>query len=90
MHVAEGDVEAAVDEALGPGAFTLLVDLGTGTGRMLELFAPRAARALGFDLQPRHADLRPHEARPRRASSTRRRGTAISTTCRFPTAPPTP
>ena len=50
MHVAEGDVEAAVDEALGPGPFTLLVDLGTGTGRMLELFAPRAARALGFDL----------------------------------------
>ena len=50
LHVAEGDVEAAVDEALGPGPFTLLVDLGTGTGRMLELFAPRAARALGFDL----------------------------------------
>ena len=50
LHVAEGDVEAAVDEALGPGPFALLVDLGTGTGRMLELFAPRAARALGFDL----------------------------------------
>ena len=50
LHVAERDVEAAVDEALGPGPFTLLVDLGTGTGRMLELFAPRAARALGFDL----------------------------------------
>ena len=50
LHVAESEVEAAVDEALGPGPFTLLVDLGTGTGRMLELFAPRAARALGFDL----------------------------------------
>jgi ubiquinone/menaquinone biosynthesis C-methylase UbiE len=50
MHVAESQVEAAVDEALGPGPFALLVDLGTGTGRMLELFAPRAARALGFDL----------------------------------------
>jgi ArsR family transcriptional regulator len=50
LHVAERDVEAAVDEALGKGPFALLVDLGTGTGRMLELFAPRAARALGFDL----------------------------------------
>ena len=50
LHVAESQVEAAVDEALGSGPFTLLVDLGTGTGRMLELFAPRAARALGFDL----------------------------------------
>jgi ubiquinone/menaquinone biosynthesis C-methylase UbiE/DNA-binding transcriptional ArsR family regulator len=50
LHVAEKEVEAAVDEALGPGPFTLLVDLGTGTGRMLELFATRATRALGFDL----------------------------------------
>ena len=50
LHVAETQVEAAMGEALGPGPFTLLVDLGTGTARMLELFAPRAARALGFDL----------------------------------------
>jgi ubiquinone/menaquinone biosynthesis C-methylase UbiE len=50
LHVAERNVEGAVDEALGPGPFSLLVDLGTGTGRMLELFGPRAARALGFDL----------------------------------------
>ena len=49
LHVAEKEVEAAVHEALGPGPFTLLVDLGTGTGRMLELFAPRAERALGID-----------------------------------------
>jgi ubiquinone/menaquinone biosynthesis C-methylase UbiE/DNA-binding transcriptional ArsR family regulator len=50
LHVAERDVEAAIDEALGPGPFSLLVDLGTGTARMLELFAPRAVRALGFDV----------------------------------------
>jgi ubiquinone/menaquinone biosynthesis C-methylase UbiE len=50
LHVAEKEVEAAMDEALGPGPFSLLVDLGTGTGRMLELFAPRASRALGLDL----------------------------------------
>jgi ubiquinone/menaquinone biosynthesis C-methylase UbiE/DNA-binding transcriptional ArsR family regulator len=55
LHVAEGDVEAAMDEALGEGPFHLLVDLGTGTGRILELFAARADRALGFDLN--HAML---------------------------------
>ncbi|MEZ5828266.1 MAG: metalloregulator ArsR/SmtB family transcription factor [Hyphomicrobiales bacterium] len=50
LHVAESQVEAAMDEALGEGPFNLLVDLGTGTGRILELFGPRAAKALGFDL----------------------------------------
>jgi ubiquinone/menaquinone biosynthesis C-methylase UbiE len=50
LHVAESQVEAAMDEALGEGSFDLLVDLGTGTGRILELFGPRAAKALGFDL----------------------------------------
>jgi ArsR family transcriptional regulator len=55
LHVAERDVEAAMDEALGDGPFNLLVDLGTGTGRILELFGARATRALGFDLN--HAML---------------------------------
>ncbi|HEY8276977.1 MAG TPA: metalloregulator ArsR/SmtB family transcription factor [Methyloceanibacter sp.] len=50
LHVTEDQVEAAISDALGQGPFNLLVDLGTGTGRMLELFAPRAKRALGFDL----------------------------------------
>jgi ArsR family transcriptional regulator len=55
LHVAEKDVEAAMGDALGPGPFNLLIDLGTGTGRILELFAPRAGRALGFDIN--HAML---------------------------------
>jgi ArsR family transcriptional regulator len=55
LHVTEKEVEAAMDEALGEGPFNLLVDLGTGTGRILELFGARAARALGFDLN--HAML---------------------------------
>jgi ArsR family transcriptional regulator len=50
LHVAESQVEEAMDRALGAGPFELLVDLGTGTGRILELFGPRAAKALGFDL----------------------------------------
>jgi ArsR family transcriptional regulator len=55
LHVAEKDVESAMDEALGEGPFDLLVDLGTGTGRILELFGPRASRVLGFDIN--HAML---------------------------------
>ncbi|MEZ0279551.1 MAG: ArsR/SmtB family transcription factor [Methylibium sp.] len=55
LHVAEKDVEVAMDEALGQGPFDLLVDLGTGTGRILELFGGRAARSLGFDIN--HAML---------------------------------
>jgi ArsR family transcriptional regulator len=52
LHVAEAEVEAAVADALGPGPFDLLLDLGTGTGRMLELFAPRFRRGVGLDLNP--------------------------------------
>jgi ubiquinone/menaquinone biosynthesis C-methylase UbiE len=52
LHVAEADVERAVSAALGTGPFNLLVDLGTGTGRMLELFAPRFRRGIGLDLSP--------------------------------------
>ena len=50
LHVAESEVEEAMRKALGPGPFKLLIDMGTGTGRILELFADRYERALGFDL----------------------------------------
>ena len=52
LHVAEAEVEAAVAAVLGPGPFELLVDLGTGTGRILELFGQRYRRGLGLDLNP--------------------------------------
>lgn len=52
LHLAEVDVEAAISGMLGPGPFDFLVDLGTGTGRMLELFAPRFRRGLGLDRSP--------------------------------------
>src|SRR5262249_9099509 len=38
LHVEEAQVEAAMLRALGNGPFERLVDLGTGTGRMLQLF----------------------------------------------------
>jgi SAM-dependent methyltransferase/DNA-binding transcriptional ArsR family regulator len=50
LYIAEGDVEAAILRAAGPGPFKRLVDLGSGTGRMLTLLGPRAEAALGLDL----------------------------------------
>ncbi|MEQ1718452.1 MAG: metalloregulator ArsR/SmtB family transcription factor [Hyphomicrobium sp.] len=50
LHVSEADVEAGMRRALGPGPFKFLADLGTGTGRVLELFADRYARGLGIDV----------------------------------------
>ena len=49
LHVAESDVETAIDRTLGKRPLGRLVDIGTGTGRMIELFAPRAAYAVGID-----------------------------------------
>jgi ubiquinone/menaquinone biosynthesis C-methylase UbiE/DNA-binding transcriptional ArsR family regulator len=49
LHAPEAVVEAAVIEALGARPIHNLVDLGTGTGRMLQLLAPRANRTVGLD-----------------------------------------
>lgn len=48
----DGPVEAALGAALGPGSLGNLLDVGTGTGRMAELFAPRAAHVTGLDKSP--------------------------------------
>lgn len=50
LHVSEAEVEAAILRAAGPGPFRRLVDLGTGSGRMLTLFGERARSAVGLDL----------------------------------------
>lgn len=55
LHVADTEVEAGIARALtGPGGRPVgrLVDIGTGTGRMIELFGPAAANALGIDRSP--------------------------------------
>ena len=49
LHVAESEVERAIDASLGKRPLGRLVDVGTGTGRMIELFAPRASQAIGID-----------------------------------------
>ncbi|HEY5712906.1 MAG TPA: metalloregulator ArsR/SmtB family transcription factor, partial [Allosphingosinicella sp.] len=52
LHVAESEVEAAIARALGDAPIGRLVDIGTGTGRMIELFGPGAVQALGIDRSP--------------------------------------
>jgi ArsR family transcriptional regulator len=49
LHVAESEVERAIDVTLGDRPLGRLVDIGTGTGRMIELFGPRASQAVGID-----------------------------------------
>ena len=52
LHVAESEVEAAIARALGPAPIGRLIDIGTGTGRMIELFGPGADQSLGVDRSP--------------------------------------
>jgi ubiquinone/menaquinone biosynthesis C-methylase UbiE len=49
LHVLEADVEDAMLRLLGNAKFENVVDLGTGTGRVLELLSPRAAHLIGLD-----------------------------------------
>jgi ArsR family transcriptional regulator len=49
LHVAEGEVEGAMLAAIGERRFDSFLDLGTGTGRLLELFAPLYRRGVGID-----------------------------------------
>jgi len=50
LHVADAAVEAAIRAAFADKPIRSLLDLGTGTGRMLELFGPDSERGLGLDL----------------------------------------
>ena len=50
LHVADNAVEDAIRAALADRPIRSLLDLGTGTGRMLELFAGEIERGLGLDL----------------------------------------
>ena len=49
LHASDEDVEAALLSALGDKRIETLLDIGTGTGRILQLLAPRCGRAVGID-----------------------------------------
>src|SRR6476659_7178208 len=50
LHVTDAAVETAIQTALADRPIRSLLDLGTGTGRMLELFGPEIERGLGIDM----------------------------------------
>jgi len=50
LHVSEEQVEAALLALQGGGKQKRFLDIGTGTGRMLELFAPYMNQAVGIDV----------------------------------------
>jgi len=52
LHVSDWAVEAAIRAALGEERIASLLDLGTGTGRILEMLGPKIDRGLGIDLSP--------------------------------------
>ncbi len=50
LHIDERVVERALREALPTGRIEDLLDIGTGTGRILELLGPRIGYGVGIDL----------------------------------------
>lgn len=61
LYISEAKVEAEMKKLIGKKPIQCLLDLGTGTGRILELFIKQYKRAIGFDINNemlRHARAR--------------------------------
>ncbi len=52
LHAPDAPVEAALQQALGAHTLGRVLDIGTGTGRMAELFAGQASHVTGLDKSP--------------------------------------
>ena len=50
LHAPDKAVEAALLKLVGKRPFQAMLDLGTGTGRLLEIFAPLYRRGIGIDM----------------------------------------
>lgn len=50
LHVDDAKVEAAIKQLIGGAKLAKLLDIGTGTGRMLQLLGPNALDAVGIDI----------------------------------------
>ncbi|PIW28695.1 MAG: ArsR family transcriptional regulator [Rhodobacterales bacterium CG15_BIG_FIL_POST_REV_8_21_14_020_59_13] len=55
LHLSEHEVESAMRDAAGSGPFDLMIDVGVGTGRIMEVFADRVSESVGIDVN--HAML---------------------------------
>ena len=49
LHVPDAEVEHALLDVIGEEGLESVLDIGTGTGRLLELLSPRCERSLGID-----------------------------------------
>jgi ArsR family transcriptional regulator len=80
LYTAESDVEAAISAAVGEGPFQRLLDLGSGTGRMLTLLGDRVAASLGLDLSRQMLNIaRGHVAAAGLAACELRHGDILGT-----------
>src|SRR2546423_2809289 len=50
LHIGDREVERVLADRLKGRTIDDFLDIGTGTGRLLELFAPQAKHAVGIDL----------------------------------------
>jgi ubiquinone/menaquinone biosynthesis C-methylase UbiE len=50
LYSPEAEVEAAILKLLGDNPINTLLDIGTGTGRMLSLFSPQIDKGIGVDM----------------------------------------
>lgn len=57
-------IEEALLDISGNGPFDFMIDMGTGTGRMLELFADRIKRGAGIDSNPEMLKVARHKLAP--------------------------
>tara|TARA_R110002020_G_scaffold337825_4_gene553250 strand:- start:366 stop:1301 length:936 start_codon:yes stop_codon:yes gene_type:complete len=57
-------IEKALLKISGDGPFEFMIDMGTGTGRMLELFSNRIKRGAGIDSNPEMLKVARHKLAP--------------------------
>jgi ubiquinone/menaquinone biosynthesis C-methylase UbiE/DNA-binding transcriptional ArsR family regulator len=50
LHIADSEVERALQDLMPMKPVDTLLDIGTGTGRMIEVLGDRALRSIGIDL----------------------------------------
>ncbi|RKQ71734.1 ArsR family transcriptional regulator [Litorimonas taeanensis] len=60
-YLPQRDIEIALLERIAEQSFEFMIDMGTGTGRMLELFASQIQHGAGIDLSPEMLKVARHK-----------------------------